>query len=101
MKKLVGIVLIAVLVAGCASVRPKGYLYTNLTLPDNVGDQDLSGAKVGVSECMSILSLVAMGDAGINAAMENGGVKQVKYIDWHGDSILGLIGNYSCTVYGD
>ena len=67
-----------------------------------MGDgKDLKYSKVGVAECTSILALVATGDASIEAAAKNGNIKEIKYVDWHVENILGVYGKYTTTVYGD
>ncbi|MBW2644830.1 MAG: TRL-like family protein [Deltaproteobacteria bacterium] len=86
--------------AGCASVYPIGVAYTEVKLP-----AEATGAakalKVWTSECISVLSLVAIGDASIEAAMKNGGIKKIHHVDWDAKNILGLFGQYKTTVYGE
>jgi hypothetical protein len=97
------IVFVAALgLSGCASLYPIGTLYTGVKLPNNMGDgKDVSYTKVGTAQAKSILSLFAMGDASLDAAIKNGGLKTVKYVDYHVDNILGVIGRYTTTAYGD
>jgi hypothetical protein len=35
------------------------------------------------------------------AAAKNGGITKIQFVDWEADNILGLIGTYTCTVYGE
>ena len=103
MKKLVPVValLLAVAVAGgCATAYPVGLLHTGVKLPVTATSNAGKGLKVGVAECQSILALVAVGDASIEAAMKNGGISEVHHVDWEAENILGIIGKYKCTVYG-
>ena len=86
--------------SGCATAFPVGMLYTELKLPINVGS-NAKNMKVGTSECMSVLGLVATGDASIEAAMKNGGITKINHVDWEVKNILGVIGNYKVTVYGE
>ena len=88
-------------VSGCANVLPTGILYTEVKAPIGAGADNVSYSKVGVSQATSILGLVATGDASIKAAMENGGIKKIKYVDYSAKNILGVYGEYTTTVYGD
>jgi hypothetical protein len=77
-------------------------LYTNLKLPVNVTDNvHKASPKVGTAECQSILALVATGDCSIETAMRNGGITKVYHCDWEVENILGIIGKYKITVYGE
>jgi hypothetical protein len=67
-----------------------------------MGDgQDVTYTKKGTAQAVSIFSLVAVGDASIDAAKANGGLKNIKYVDWKADNILGIYGTYTTIVYGD
>ncbi len=89
------------LLAGCASTYPIGTLYTELKLPVDATSNTGPATKVGTSECMSILTLVALGDASIETAKKNGGITKVHHVDWDVENILGIIGKYKVTVYGE
>ncbi len=47
------------------------------------------------------LGMVAIGDASIEAAKKNGGITKVHHVDWAVENILGIIGKYRVTVYGE
>ena len=49
---------------------------------------------------MSILGLVAIGDASIDAAKSAGGIAQVASVDHHSFSILGIYGTLCTQVKG-
>ena len=90
------------LLSGCASLYPIGSLYTGVKLPNNMGDgKDVSYTKIGKAQASSILSLIATGDASLEKAIQNGGIKTVKYVDYHVDNFLGIYGTYTTTAYGD
>jgi hypothetical protein len=89
------------LLSGCATPLPTGWLYTEVRLPSASGSEGFSYSKTGESVCTSILSLVATGDCSIKAAMTNGKVNKVKYVDYSAKNILGIYGEYTTTVYGD
>ncbi len=90
----------SVLLTGCANVLPTGVIYTEVKAPVAAGDTG-PYSKVGVSKATSVLGLVATGDASIKAAMAEGGITRIKYVDYYARNILGLYGEYTTTVYGD
>jgi len=91
---------IGMFMLGCASPAPVGVLYTEVTLP-TIATSNPQATKVGVSECTSILALVAMGDASIDAAAKNGGITKIHSVDWEAKNILGIYGTYRTIVRGE
>ncbi len=89
------------LATGCATPYPIGSAYTQLRLPITATANTGKATKVGVAECRSYLTLIAIGDASIEAAKRNGGITRVHHVDWDVENILGLIGRYRVTVYGE
>jgi hypothetical protein len=89
------------LLCGCATPYPSGIAYTKLKLPVNVTSNPSESPKVGIAECKSYFGLVAIGDASIETAMKNGGITKIHYIDWDVKNVLGIIGTYKVTVYGE
>ena len=87
--------------SGCATLYPTGGLYTNVTIPQDATSSTASSGKVGTSESMSVLGLVAIGDSGIDAAAANGGIKRIHHVDWEAWNILGVYGTYKAVVYGN
>ena len=78
-------------------------LYTNVQQPL---DLDLAasrlGDKVGTSRLKSVLWAVAWGDAGTQAAAQNGGLTVIHHADEHIFSILGGLYYVQTTVlYGE
>lgn len=92
---------LAIILAGCATPFPLGQLYTKVELPvaatANVGPSP----KVGTAECISVMGLVAIGDASIDAAKKEGGITKIHYVDQDVENILGIIGRYKTVVYGE
>lgn len=104
MKKISFIVLVlflAVMLNGCATPYPMGVVYTEVKAPVAAGDGTMSYSKVGTAKATSILGLVATGDCSIKAAAANGGIKNIKYVDYDARNTLGIYGEYTTTVYGD
>lgn len=89
------------LFTGCATSYPIGQLYTELKLPVAVTQNGSNSPKIGVAECESFLGLIATGDASIETAKQNGGITKVHHVDWEVENILGIIGKYKVTVYGE
>ena len=57
-----------VVLAGCATPFPLGFIYTSVNLPVTVGNGEMKYSKVGEAKCQSMFGLFASGDASINAA---------------------------------
>ncbi len=84
-------------------VSISGCVYSRITVPlDTNLDRTQMGSKVGRSQFKSVLLLFAWGDAGTQAAAQNGGLMTVRHADREILAILGL-GYYRQTtiVYGD
>ena len=88
------------LISGCATPVPVGTLYTNLKLPVAATPNSVS-TKVGHAECVSYFSLVTTGDASIEAAKKDGNITKVSHMDWEVKNVLGFVGHYKLTVYGE
>ncbi len=103
MKKLIlgSMIAASVTLTGCATSYPVGGLYTDVNLPIAATANNGDASKSGTATCQSILSLVAQGDCSIEAAKKNGGITKVHHVDWDANNILGIIGNYKLTVYGN
>ncbi|MEE9425164.1 MAG: TRL-like family protein [Methylococcales bacterium] len=89
------------ILSGCATNYPVGGAFTDVTLPVQVTDENGTSSKQGTSSCVSYAAMVALGDCSIDAAKRDGGITEVHHMDWKANSILGIIGRYELTVYGD
>lgn len=89
-----GLVAAGALLAGCANIKTP--LDTNL-------DETELGSKTGEAHWQSVLSLVAWGDSGTQAAAADGGIHTVRHADQKTFAILyGLLYLRRTTVvYGD
>ena len=95
--------LVAVLLmSGCAMTMTPvtGFVYSDVTGPWVATSAD-GGSKVGTSEAQSILGLVGIGDASIDAAVKNGGIKKIHHVDYHAFNILSLYAKLTVSVYGE
>ncbi len=89
------------LLSGCATNYPMGGAYTDVTLPLQATNENGTSSKQGKSSCISYVAMVATGDCSIDAAKRDGGITEVHHMDWKAKSILGIIGHYELTVYGE
>ncbi|OGS07787.1 MAG: hypothetical protein A2204_03080, partial [Elusimicrobia bacterium RIFOXYA1_FULL_47_7] len=88
-------------VSGCATVAApvNGGLYMNVKGPLAVSGNP-TGTKMGTAECVSILGIVATGDASIQAAAKSAGITKIHHVDYKSTSILGLYSSFTVEVYG-
>jgi hypothetical protein len=94
--------LLAAVAAAALLVAP-GCVYANIRVPL---DEDLSttrlGAKTGRASNQQVLGLVAWGDAGTQAAAENGGITTINHADLEILNVLWFVYSKETTiVYGD
>ena len=91
------------LFSGCMIVQSPvaGGIYTEVKAPLSVGANAGGSAKVGTAMAKTILGWVATGDASIEAAMKNGGIRKIHHVDYHAKSILFFYGEFTTTVYGE
>lgn len=59
------------------------------------------GTKVGKSSASNVLGIVATGDASINEAAKQGGIKKISHVDQRTFSVLGLFTTITTFVYGE
>ncbi len=97
---LLGLIAFLPVLVGCATSYPVGGLYTKLNLPVSA-DAGVKSMKSGTVQCTSILGLVATGDVSYEAAMKQAGITKINHADWDAENILGIIGTYKLTVYGE
>ncbi len=117
MKKMKGMVflvtglLFVALLSGCAHVASPvaspvfGCIYTGVRGPIAIANNDNyfgSNSKIGTASCFSLFGLFAFGDASIQRAMENGGIRRIYSVDYQSNSfLLGLIAKYKTIVNGE
>jgi hypothetical protein len=91
-----------VVMSGCAVVQTPvlGLVFTEVKAPITA-DAGAGSGRVGKATAKSFLGLVALGDASIEAAMKNGGIRRANHIDYQSKSILGVYGEFTVIVYGE
>jgi len=103
MKKiLVAFAVSSLFLSGCAMVATpvNGQLFTDVKGPINVGS-GYASSKTGEACASSILGAIATGDASIDTAKKNAGIKEVTTIDHHSTSVLGLYSQFCTIVKGN
>ena len=106
MKKLFSSVLaigaFTAMLSSCGAVQAPviGMIYTNVQAPTAVTSNSV-GTRVGKAQATGILGLVATGDASVNTAARNAGIKKVSHVDYEAFNILGIFTKYTTVVYGE
>ena len=93
----------AMALTSCSTITTQagpGVLYTGVTEGQMVTSNQL-GTKVGTSNSIGVLGLVAIGDASIQTAAHSAGIKKISHVDAKKTSILGLFAKYEVLVYGE
>lgn len=82
-------------------VPPIGTIYNQTAFPVDItyGPNEI-GSQSGTAKACSVLNLVAWGDCSVEAAANNGGLKQVDHIDASLFNILGVYQEYETTAFG-
>jgi len=91
--------------AGCMPVSggnggAMGIVYAGYKMGGNVGT-GTGGAKSGTACAKSILGIVSMGDASLEAAKKAGGITTVSDVDHDIFNVLGVYGKTCTIVHGD
>jgi len=104
---LIAVSLITFLLCGCGgavvtSPLGGGMVYTQVKAPTTICEtSDVGLKKVGRSFCISVLGVIVIGDASINAAMKNGNITKIHHVDYSVMNILGCYSRYQTVVYGE
>lgn len=86
--------------SGCGSIGMVGAIYHGVTQPVAV-TSNVVGHKVGTATCVSVLGLVAVGDAGVAQAAKDGNITQISHVDVKTTSVLGVFTSQKFFVYGE
>jgi len=92
----------AALTSGCvfASVAPpRGLIYTDQKAPLFSGRE--AGSKTGRADAHCILFLVGWGDSGLRAAMQDGGITEVRHSDYRIQNYMLIYQKYTTIAYGE
>ena len=109
MKHLISCLLVGLIVVGLSGcmvapiVPPIGIGFTEFTAPL---DPDFNQTamptdhKTGTSESISILGLIALGDASTEEAARDGDITVIDHADYEYFNVLGVFQRYNTIVYG-
>jgi len=103
MKKILTILGLVFMLTG-TQANAMGLFYTDATYPvtaTGVKVQDLSTLKKGTASTNNILYIVEVGDASIDTAAKNGGIKKISHIDIQEKSVFIFWRGVKVTVYGE
>lgn len=86
-----------------AALLASGCVYTQISMPlDGDLNETRLGDKVGRASFQSVAGLVAWGDAGTQAAAEDGGITVLQHADREILTVLlGLYFRHTTVVYGE
>ncbi len=96
-------ILLTVFILTLLAVSQAGILYTNITeASDKLPLTADSPSKLGVSSAFSLLGLITVGDMGLKAAMDNGGINKIYAVDKEDNFYLfGAVYTGKLKVYGE
>ncbi|MCM1301277.1 MAG: TRL-like family protein [Bacteroides cellulosilyticus] len=102
MKKIFVALCAALFCVSCGGIKTPvaGVLYTDVK--DGMAVTASAGSsKVGTSQAIGVLCLVAVGDASIQAAAKEAGITRIHHVDYQSKSYLGIYNVYTTIVYGE
>lgn len=83
-------------------IPPPGFIYNDYEAPL---DYDVSNSNVatrsGRASTQTFVGLFAIGDASVNAAARNGGIRVIHGADYQYRNILGIYQEYTTIVHGE
>lgn len=99
--KILNLILLSLMFTSCASPHLVGLIYSSSK--GNVTTTLARGTvtKTGEACTASYLGIVGLGDASIETAQKNGGIKKIAYIDSSFMNVLGLYQKYCTLVRGN
>lgn len=103
MKKILTVLGLAFMLTA-TQANAMGLFYTDATYPVTATGakvQDLSKLKKGTASTNNILFVVETGDASIDTAAKNGGIKKITHVDITEKSVFIFWRGVTVTVYGE
>ena len=101
---LMGLFSFVLCIFSSVKVDAMGLFYSNATYPVTATGaevKDLSDLKKGEASASSVLYLVEVGDAGVDAAAKNGGITKISHIDVNELTVFIFFRKLTVTVYGE
>ncbi len=77
-------------------------VYTGVTAPLSMefDATAVQGLRSGSSSAINVMGIVAAGDCGLAAAIRDGNLKTVEYVDYTNFNVLGVFQKTTVTAYG-
>ena len=94
-------ILAMTVISACSTTFPQGVIYTGVSLPAALGNGELAYRKSASSSATSILNIIAVGNASLNAAASEGAITKISWATYKALNILTIYGKYTVTVYGE
>jgi TRL (tRNA-associated locus)-like protein len=97
------ILLVSIALGGCAIVASpvgNGFAYTSVKGPVATGTST-GGSREGRACASNYVGFVAVGDASIAAAKQQGGITSVAEVDHDSTSVLGVYSRFCTVVRGE
>lgn len=98
----------AFLAAGCAGyyqapvVPGKGCLFADVSAPMDLDvEKSGLGTKSGEAKSKNVLGLISTGDCSIQTAAKNGGITDIRHVDYKFTNILGVYAEFTTVVHGE
>ena len=103
MKKLIASCALAMLLSGCAMTQSPvtGMIYTNVKAPFAATAAPEQPQRVGRASVRSVLGIIATGDASIQTAARNGGIREIHFVDYESQNFFGVLAEFTVVVYGN
>jgi hypothetical protein len=103
MRKLIALSAAALLLSGCAtSMSPvSGFVYSNVKAPLTATAAPEQAQRVGRASVRSVLGIIATGDASIQTAARNGGIREIHFVDYESQNFFGVLAEFTVVVYGN
>jgi len=103
MKKLIVLLATVGLLTGCATAMSpvSGVVYSNVKAPFSATAAPEQPQRVGRASVRSILGIIATGDASIQTAARNGGIREIHFVDYESQNFFGVLAEFTVVVYGN
>ncbi|MCU0641681.1 MAG: TRL-like family protein [Candidatus Margulisbacteria bacterium] len=100
MKRLLSTLMFLVLATSYAFATVPGSYYIGASEP-RAASEIAKTTKKAEGSCISILSLIAFGDASVDSLTKSANIKEIRYIDKSTFSIFGLFVQDTYKIYGN
>lgn len=98
-KALLAAAVVALTMTSCGG-GVTGVIYTDIVTPV-AATSNTVGTKVGSSQCVGYVGIVALGDGSIDAAAKNGNITKISHVDVQTKSYVGVYTINTYVVYGE